>query len=513
MSRKSLSKLGFVLVFLVLPACQVNVPDKITIGTGGGSTSNPTCTATPTPATVTSGSPVSIAVTASGNGPFSISGVGSFTSSTTLSRTYTNTTSSQVTDNDSVTVTDTNGNQGSCAFSVNVNPVGGSTPGAVSCVLNATPNLISVNGQVEFTATASGGTAPLTLSKFNPGSTSTTAISAFAQSSGTDQGTATIEYNAVGTPTASVTVTDANGNTATCQQSITVGLAPSISVQDSNTGTVASNQTVTLTTTTANFPGTPTITYTAQSSSGGTVSGVTIVPNSAGTSATVSDTSGAAQSFNVLVKAVSGSATASVLVPIVFSSTPAELVCDLTFPAGTYYVGNTVAFTVTAAEPVEITSVVAQNGTVTNSSLPNPFSVDFTGPGTGNSTVTVQAKGLVSGTVCNNGVAMTQTLYINPGSGGTGGSFSCNIATSQNPAISGSAFTATVTPSTNDGTDIITGIDTNVSVSGSWQLASGNNLAALVTISTVGTYQLSATITDQATGQTATCSLQQAIAQ
>jgi hypothetical protein len=495
MPRKAAIRASVLILFLsFFSACNFSVPDKITVTTEGGdrnvSNQKSTCTATPNPSVTQSGVGVAVTIRAQGFPPFSGVGTGTFTESTTISRTYANSTSSQIMLNDEVTILDANNSPVDCTWKVNVLPSGSSGP-AVSCVMTANPTSVSLNGYVNYSVTASGGNLPFTFSSFTGGDGAVT-TSPFVKTSST-QGAATVQYVTTGYKTGSVTVADAQGNTANCSQLVNVSPLPSISVATSPSSTVSADSLITLTVSTANFLSTPTITY--------TTTWPTAVINPNGSSATVGVTNNAAQSFSVLVRAVAGNQSAQVSIPVTFSA-QVPLVCTLSHMAGVYRVGDTIPFTVSASEPVQLTSVIVPSDAQTVGSVAySPFYVKFNGAGT--KFVTVQARGSVSGRLCNAGAAMQDSVLIN------NQLMTCSLQTYFNPANAGQTFTAVVTPNYNSGSAYIYSINTDRPAVGNYNVLA-DRLSATVVIYNSDTYLLSATIKD-ASGQTATCSTQQII--
>ncbi|NEI69225.1 autotransporter domain-containing protein [Rhizobium lusitanum] len=332
------------------------------------------------------------------------SGLSFSTSSGTVSGTAT---SASTATTYTVTVTDTNGATGSATFSLTVN-------GAVTATQAiASTSLTSGHAATSFTpVTGSGGTGTLsyTVSPSLPSGLS------FSGSSGTVSGTAT---SASGATSYTVTVTDANGATASAAFSLAVN------------GAVTANQIVASTTLTSGHAATS---FTPVSGSGGTgtlsysvspslPSGLSFSTSSGAVSGTAASASGAT-SYTVTVTDANG-ATASAAFDLTVNGAV----------TATQAVASTMLTNGHAA--TSFTPVTGSGGTGTLSyavspSLPSGLSFST-------------SSGTVSGTPASASSATTYTVTISDANGATGSatfSLTVNGAVTATQAIASTSLTS-----------------------------------------------------------------------
>lgn len=460
-----------------------------------------TCSAVVDPAAgsiIASGAAVPIQVKASGGvAPYQIfDSTTTFNPDTVISRTYTNTTASNITVNDTVMMKDNLGLVGQCGFSVTIAPAG-TVPSNLACTLAGTPSSPVVGQNVSFLATASGGTAPYAFSQFTPGADSTI-VTALASASSTTA-TATAKFNTVGLRTPSVKLTDNTGTAITCSQSINAVAAPSVSVIASPATSVVVGNSITLTATPAGFSATPTYVFST------TRSGITL--SWSGNTATV--TSSVAQSaFDVVVTATAGSQTATSVISLGFVAN-SSLACSIVHPSGLLYPGQTVNFSVVAAngESLLITYFATHSDGVTVASSNSSRSIVYSVPGIKN--VLLQAKSTTSGALCQAGAVLSDTIEI---SAPVVPTLTCNAYTSVNPAYTYQYFTTWAAISGGQGTrwvDSLTVMQNSTPVStytGSWQ----NSTSAQLMMYYAGSYQIQLNVKDSY-GNTGSCTTTQVI--
>ncbi len=397
----------FLFFSLLLAACKVDVkPPNVTVNSdldNGGTlvTCSAELSASAGGAAV-SGVEVPIVVKASGGViPYQMVDTAIvFDAQTVIGRTYTNNGSAPISVVDTMVVKDNSGHVSQCNFLVTVNPEN-VVPSNLACTLVPSTATPAVNQVATFTATASGGVAPYAFSSFN-GGLGAQITSPLAAISST-QARASASYPTAGLRSATVTLTDNAGSVVGCSTSVNVANAPAISVVASPATSVVFGSPITLTAMPSNFSATPTYTFTT------TRSGVSI--SSTGAVATI--TSASAQSaFNVVVTATSGSQSASQTISLSFLN-PTSLACSVTHPAGTYYVGDSVKFTVSASsgEAVEITSFSTTSDYSLVSFTANSRTLSYSLTGT--KTVIVRARSVSTGALCQGGADMTDSVVMN----------------------------------------------------------------------------------------------------
>jgi hypothetical protein len=446
LGAKSIFSTFAILLVLSMSGCEI--PSTITINTNtgsgsgsgsGSSTQSFSCSATVQNSTVQSGVafPVTVRVseTPTAYPPYSIAGQsGTFSSSTTVSESFTNPTTSNEIESESFSVSDSNGNVTSCSVSVTVLPSSSSSTTGLSCQIEAYPLNVHVGDPVNFIMTASNGVPNYTFSSFNAGTASQT-IQSLTTVSATEA-TASASYTTAGLPSATVLVTDSDGNQATCSQSITVKDQPSVTVVASPAASEPASDPITLTASTDGFFGTPTFSFTT------TEPGINIVPN--GNIATVTATDGANHNFYVTATANSQTSTnqdqAYRTINLQFVTT-VPLNCTVTPSTTKPTVGQTVTFTVTSSNnvPVQFTQFTT-DGTIIGEPATNTIEVQY--GFAGSQSVSALAVASSNGEQCNNGSTLQSSVTIQ-------GNPNCSASFSQNPATYGSPVTLSVSvPST-----------------------------------------------------------------
>jgi len=483
-------------VALVLSSCKIELPEKVTVETtpGGASFS---CTATPAlSGNVDAGFPLAVMVKAiGGSAPYSIPGViGNFASFTNVTRTYANNTNNSIVVNDQFTVADSTGALATCSFAVTVKPENNPPPSSVTCAMTASNENPTVNSEVTYTMTAANGDVPYDFSNF-AGGDNVVIVSPMIKISST-QARATVRYTTSGAKSASAIVTDHTNDQASCNKSITVRSNPSMTVAASPSSVVEVGQTITLTASVANFVSTPTVTFTTSEPN------IQISPS--GLTATVRATDTSAHTFTVRVRATQGSDVVTVDVPLQFTA-QLPLNCSITHPVSTYYVGDTVTFTInsTPNEPLEVTQITIQDGTVISSPSANPIRAQFNSAGT--KTISVKARSTTSGRVCNSGNFVTDTVFINATQ-----TLNCSAQTYYNPSYVGEFFTGYVYPNQNSSFVRIERIDSNVPITGGYDVLADKTSARMI-VYNAGTFTFTFYIRDTLTNQTANCSTQHTV--
>lgn len=147
-----------------------------------------------------------------------VSGSSSFSSSTSLTTQFGSLTySSLLGASGTVTITDSESNTASCSLYI---PSSTSSNG-LACTMTPSSSSVATYTNDTLTITGSGGSGSYTFSNFAPGSN--VSYNGGLTTLSTTQAQATVAYSTAGTYSPSVQITDANGNTASCYTSITVG--------------------------------------------------------------------------------------------------------------------------------------------------------------------------------------------------------------------------------------------------------------------------------------------------
>ncbi|MBI4404273.1 MAG: hypothetical protein HY537_08935 [Deltaproteobacteria bacterium] len=417
-----------------IQACKIEIPERVIVGLQlGCSASLPANSG----GSVLSGQPTAITISVTGGtGPYTISGVSnSFSGAVTVSRTYTNDGNGNISLSDQFSISDASGASASCSLVVTVRPDDDST---LACQFVANPVSPVINSVVQFTATASGGTAPYTFSDFGPGQQSSTAIGGITNPT-PNQAVVMATYQTAGTRTATLVLTDDDDNSVTCSKAITVRNVPALFVAASPSQTVPAGNPVTLTATATDFASAPTFSFSTSELN------VTVVQS--GNTAIVRSTDNASHNFDVLVTATStsGAVTETVNRTIALNFTPSiALTCSLTaYTSGYYYSGNSIGFRVnaTSGENLEITSFDAAGGVVTQSSG-SWRQVRF--DTRGSKTLTATARSSTSGALCNAGTNLQTSITVRD-------HLSCSVTSSPNPSYLGEGVSLTTTVPENTG--------------------------------------------------------------
>lgn len=488
----------------LLSACSVKLDPSITlpnIDTTLGKVAL-TCSAMVEPtvgSVVPSGQAVPVNLKATGGiAPYQVvdTAIG-FTKETVLSRTYTNTGNANQIQVDTVVIKDSLGLVSQCNFLVTVAPTG-VTPSTLACTLAGTPTSPVVSQDVDFVATASGGSAPYTFSQFDAGSNSTL-INPLAPTSATTAA-AKAKYTASGWRTASVKLTDSTGTPVTCSQQINAIAAPAVSVIASPSATVVMGSPLTLTATPSGFSTPPTYSFTT------TRAGVTIT--STGAIATV-NSSTAQSDFNVTVTATAGAQVASQTISLAFTSS-SSLACSITHPSGLLYVDDTVKFDVVAAngEALLITYFGTHSDGTAVAQTDSSRSVKYTVAGIKN--VLVQARSIATGALCQAGGVMSDTIEITPA---VIPPLTCSAYTSSNPTFTYQYFTAFAAITGGQGSRGVESLTVTQNSGSQSSVYEGNwvdSTSVRIRILYPGTYQIKLTVKDNY-GHSGSCTTAQIV--
>ncbi len=501
--HSSRATLGLFLSLSLLSGCKIEVKSNGKIDSDDLTFKAPTlqlgpvftCSAQLSPqvgGSVNSGVEAPISVKASGgNSPYQILDTAiAFDSTTIVARTYQNTGTSSTVLVDTVTVKDNLGLITQCNFLVTVNPAG-TPPSSLACNLVATPSSPAVNQSTVFAVTAQGGVAPYQFIQFVPG-TQGTITSALSPISSV-QANATATYSTAGLRSATATIRDNAGTQVICARSVDVAALPTVSMIASPSTAVVFGNAITLTATPSAFSSAPTYVFTTSRA------GVSIVQN--GNVATV--TSATAQSnFNVVVTATKGSQTATSTITLAFLN-PTTLPCTLTHTAGTYYTGDTILFSVaaTSGEALEITEFSTQSDVTVVSSTNSSKSLKYSVAGTKN--VTVKARSIATGALCQSGAYMSDSVVVNATQSPA---LTCSGVTNFNPSYTWEWFKATATISGGQGLKWVETISITKNgnsfnaYSGEWI----DSNSAWLNIYTAGTYLVRFNLKDT-NGNTGSC--------
>jgi hypothetical protein len=500
-------------VALVITGCEI--PSTITItgsgtvtGSGavtgsGSNASSVSCSAVVSNSLVQNGVAFPVAISAQGGtAPYSVVGSNiSFSLVGSVTETNTNTTSTNQVVTDSFTVVDSLNNSAVCTLNVTVQPTASnSSPSNIACTLQAIPSFVHVNTPVNFLVTGSGSYAPFTFSAFVPGANgSSVGLSQLS----TTQATAVASYSTPGLSTASVVVTDEDGNTGSCSQTITVNAAPSVSVAES-AASVAANAAITLTASTSGFFGTPTYVFNESDVSGNvlaTESGVTISASANVAVVTVSD----AKTHDFYMKVAANSVTATNqdsafrTIHLHFTTTM-PLSCAVTPDAAVHNVGDVVTYTAnsTDGEALSLTQFTT-NGKIVGQPTAASIQVQYDFAGTEN--VSALAVSTASGIACNAGSILQSSVKINS-------NLSCSVTLSAYTVASGTIVNATLlVPGTYEaGAVQIVAVSASGTGNGSVSVVGWNSgLSPELLFSGQASLTLSVTVEDNA-GATSTCS-------
>lgn len=488
-----------------LVACKVEIPPSQVI-IQGDVQANLSCTATVNGTSVLPGQPITIDVKGlSGVAPYSISGVSSnFSSFTTITRTYTNNTNLQIVVQDSVTVADSQGHSATCGFQLTVLASGGNN-GSLACQIVGSQDNVLPDTAVTYTMVANG-TGAISFSNFQGGD-SAVVVSPLA-SVNPLTATASVKYTTTGTKSASVLVMDSAGNAATCVDTTVVRGNPSINVLASPAASVPVGTSINLAATVSNFASTPTITMTT------TESGIVITPVNSTTMKVDALDGLAHSSFIVVVKAQTATETATVNATLSFtsgSSSGGTLSCAFEIPNLTYNVGDIISVNVkaTSGEALNVTAFYAPGAEQVESFAAWPALLKYSTTGTKN--LYAYAQSSSTGKLCNNGALLQASVTVQSGSSSSG---TCSVVSSPNPSGEWEWFTIRVTPgpSIAVGSFRIQVIDATSNTTGGrgygeWQYGS-DQLTAYARMYDWDSYQLKATIKNDTTGATQTCTTQ-----
>lgn len=501
MGFRLLKGLTFLSALFLVMACKIHLPTNEIIVDGGVNQSLSCLAQVSNGNLFAPGQPVTIKVTASnGSAPYTLTGLaGNFALSTTITRTYSNITSRQIVISDQVSLSDSQGNNALCTFNVNVTAVV-IDPLPLTCQMVGTPQNALIGQNVSYAITATGMGA-LTFSNFQGGSDSTVVTALTAQN---NSASAVVSYAAAGTKTASVTVSDSNGNVAACSDTTVVNSTATVALSPSPSASVAVGSSITLTATPSGFSSTPSLTFTT------TEPGVSISTLSANSVRIDALDNLPHSNFTVLVTAAGGTQSATNSAVLSFTSA-STLACNISYAAGTYHVGDTVSVNVVAAtnETLNITYFSAPGSTALPSFAAFPKPLQYSTAGT--KYIYALAKSATTGTLCNGGAMMQTTIEILPSTTTAG----CSIVTSPNPAYAGTYFNVSVSPTSYNGYQRIYIIDARDATTGSqaygqWHYSS-SPLTAATMIYYPGTYNLTVTILDELTNTTSSCVTQQQI--
>jgi len=490
----------FAIASLFLSSCKLETP-PVTLTVSPGpiqvNSGSLTCAASTSLASVISGQsfPVTIQVVG-GVGPYTLEGLsGSFLTSYTLPQSLTLTgTNSQVTSR-SFTVTDSAGTSTTCSLSLTVSPVTSTNP--LSCSVTASTDSPAINQNVNYTATAAGGSGTYFFTGFIPGGNGI--ITASLNQNSPTTATAGARYPTNGLNTSVFYIADSSGNSATCAKTVTVQTGVSVTLSASPASTIPANQTMTITATPTGFSGTPTYTF--------SVSGTGLNLSASGATATVTAIdSTITRTGTVSVTAVFGSETATSSIPVTFTAQSSTLNCSITYPSGTYQPGQTVPFTIaaTTGESLNVTFIEVQDGYVVGGVPSQSPSIVFYYTGT--KYVKALARSASTGTLCNNGNFVQTSIYISP----TSTQFSCTLSMTPNPTNTYTWILATAQGNGAQGAywiESLTANSTNSMLedqSYSSSYSSGSPAYRYVYFTRSGTFLVTARLRDSA-GRTATC--------
>ena len=329
----------------------------------------------------------------------------------------------------SVTVTDSNGCTTTCSATLTVNP----TP---SCSVSPSSAAVCAGGSQTFTVTPSGGTPGYTY-LWSDGSTGST-----------------LTTNAAGTY--SVTVTDSNGCTTTCDATLTVNPLPTVSV---NSATVCAGGSAILTATTG--ASTPSYLW---SPGGATTASITVSPAST-TTYTVTVTDGSTGCANSGAGTVTVSPLPTVSVnsatvcaggsAILTATTGASAPSYLWSPGGATTASITVSPASTTIYTVTVTDgstgcANSGSGTVTVNPLPATPTAGNNGPICAGSTLNLSTPTVVGATYSwtgpNSFASSQQNPSISNATTAVSGTYLVTITDSNGCTSAAGSTSATVNP-------------------------------------------------------------------
>ncbi|NBX83061.1 hypothetical protein EBQ90_08240 [bacterium] len=497
---KSWRVLSGLIAVLALSSCRFEAPPlTVTVAPGTIGTSL-TCAATTSLNQVVSGQsfPVTIQVIG-GAGPYSLSGFsGSFLTTYTIPQTLTNTGDNSQVTTTRFTVTDSGGRSTTCQLAITVVPEDSTDP--LSCTVAASTTTPNINQSVTYTATAAGGGSTYFFTGFIPGGTGV--ITASLNQINTTQATAGARYSAAGLNTAVFYISDSLGNSATCARTVTVQSGPTVSLTATPASTVPATSAMTITATATNFSSTPTFTY--------SIAGSGLNLSASGAVATVTAVDAlVTRTGTVTVVATAGSQTATSSIPVTFTAGSSTLNCSITYPAGAYYPGDTVPYSITAStgESLIVTELYVQDGYVVGGTASQNPNIRFYSAGY--KSVTARARSASTGILCNAGALLQSTIEISSSSS----TFTCTLSMTPNPTYTDTWILATVTGSGAQGSYWLESLtaerpeyftmDQNYSTTFDSMFAPGP-IYRYVYFTYPGTWRVTARIVDQA-GRRATC--------
>ncbi len=487
---------------LFLSGCKIETPPvTITVNGGSGGTDSTTsqlsCAATVSASIqqIISGQniPVTIQVVG-GTGPYQLASLAqTFLSQVTVTETFQNTGTQSSQTTRTYSIADSSGNSATCQLTVTVYPTI-PPPSTLACAFSVDDSTPRVGQLINYAVTVTGGIGPFTSSQYSAGADTTYASALTQGPSGSFSSSAI--YGVSGYKTASATIRDASGVSASCSQVVNVLSAPSVSVTASPSSTVPSGSTITLTATTSNFDVAPDVTF--STSSGG------VTFTAVGNSISVATTDYLARTVVVDVVASNATQQASTSITLNFTATQ-TLTCNLYHASGYYQVGDNITFSVSSStgQSLALTSLTAQDGVVVDALGGSSARIRFTSSGYKTVYATAQTNNSYGAIqLCNSGATLSDSIYINSAPV----SLSCNAVTSPNPSTRGNFFLvrAQVPSGSGVGTVRLTSIQTSWDAVTSYSYYN-DATSSYMAIYNAGTFPIVLTVRDEA-GNTATCS-------